>query len=95
MPLSVPVLEVVIDSPDIFADIKAARVADRDGGVGDLGGGHGKSRDGHPLRKVIPVVEGAANLQIEIQSNPLNGSPDNGSIQLLVQALAGPILVLT
>ena len=27
----------------------------------------------------------------KLQSNPLNGSPDNGSIRLLVQALAGPI----
>ena len=33
--------------------------------------------------------------QTAIQCNPLNGSPDNGSIRLLVQALAGPILVLT
>ena len=29
------------------------------------------------------------------QSNPLIGSPDNGSIRLLVQALAGPISVLS
>ena len=31
----------------------------------------------------------------DLQSNPLNVSPDNGSIWLLVQVLAGPILVLT
>ena len=29
-----------------------------------------------------------------VQSNPLNGSPDNGSIWLSVQVLAGPILIL-
>ena len=30
-----------------------------------------------------------------VQSNPLNGSPVNGSIWVLVQVLVGPILVLT
>ena len=36
------------------------------------------------------------NFQTEdVQSNPLNESPDNGSIQLLVHVLRGPILVLT
>ena len=33
--------------------------------------------------------------RVEVQSNPLNESPDIGSDQLLVQVLAGPILVLT
>ena len=32
---------------------------------------------------------------VKVQSNPLNGSPVNGSIRLLVQILAGPILVFT
>ena len=31
----------------------------------------------------------------QVQSNPLNGSPDNGSIGLLAQVLAGPISVLS
>ena len=31
------------------------------------------------------------NKLISVQSNPLNGSSDMGSIRLLVQALAGPI----
>ena len=31
----------------------------------------------------------------QVQSNPLNGSPDNDQIWLLVQVLAVPILVLT
>ena len=30
-----------------------------------------------------------------LQSNPLNGSPDNGSIGLLVQVLASPISLLS
>ena len=30
----------------------------------------------------------------KIQSNPLNGSPYNGSIRLLVQVLVSPIFVL-
>ena len=29
---------------------------------------------------------------LELQSDPLNGSPDNGSIRLIVQNMAGPIL---
>ena len=33
-----------------------------------------------------------ANVLLEIQSNPLNGSPDNGSIRFIVQDFAGPIL---
>ena len=42
------------------------------------------SRGGRKLESLPPV-----------QSNPLNGSPDNGSIRLLVLASPGPILVLT
>ena len=36
----------------------------------------------------------ANSLEVEddIQSNPLNGTPDNGSVRLIVQDLAGPIL---
>ena len=34
-------------------------------------------------------------IRFPLQSNPPNGSPDNGSIRLLDQALAGPILELT
>ena len=34
-------------------------------------------------------------MKYPIQSTPLNGSPENGSIQLFVQAFAGPNLVLT
>ena len=37
-------------------------------------------------------AEGGGNLHMEIQCNPLNGSPDNGSIRLIVQDMAGPIL---
>ena len=36
-----------------------------------------------------------ACIYIYIQSNPLNGSKDNGSIRLLVHVLGGPILMLT
>ena len=64
--LSVPVLEIVKDGPEVLADVEAVRVADRDGGVGDFGGGHGESCDGHSLRKVIPVGERVANLQMKI-----------------------------
>ena len=35
-----------------------------------------------------------SSLKLKIQSNPLNGSPDNGSILLLVQVLASPISLL-
>ena len=36
-----------------------------------------------------------SDFESEVHSNPVNGSPDNGSIRLLVQALASLILVLT
>ena len=41
------------------------------------------------------IAECAPNLLRVGQSNPLNISPVNGSIRLLVQVLGGPILVLT
>ena len=41
------------------------------------------------------VVRVKVDQIMQVQSNPLNGSPDDGSIQLLVQVLSGPVLVLT
>ena len=41
------------------------------------------------------TMGGVSDLLKGVQSNLLNGSPDNGSIRLLVQALTGPILELT
>ena len=41
------------------------------------------------------VVRVKVDQIMQVQSNPLNGSPDNGSIRLLVQVLGGPIFVLT
>ena len=61
-----PVLKIVKNGLDVLADIKAVWVADRNGRVGDFGGGHGEGRDSHPLRKVVPVGERAADLQIRI-----------------------------
>ena len=43
------------------------------------------------------VAGGAAAITekiIKVQSNPLNGSPDNGSIWLLVRVLVSPIFLL-
>ena len=33
-----------------------------------------------------------AAVEMRVQCNPLNGSPDNGSIRLIVQDLVNPIL---
>ena len=64
--INLPVLKVVIDSPHVFANIESVRIADRDGGVGDFSCGHGESRDGHPLRIIIPVGQRAGDLQMWI-----------------------------
>ena len=37
-------------------------------------------------------VEVGVNVEMLIQSNSLTGSPDNGSIPLMVQVLASPVL---
>ena len=51
--------------------------------------GRGFSKSKLPLKFVI-------NLEARLlQSNPLNGSPDNGSIRLLVQVLVSPKSVLS
>ena len=59
---SFPELEIVIDGPDVFADIEAIWVAHCYSRVGDFGSGQGKSHDINTLRKVFPVVEGAVHL---------------------------------
>ena len=41
------------------------------------------------------VVRVKVDQIMQVQSNSLNGSPNNGSIWLLAQVLSGPILVLT
>ena len=45
------------------------------------------------LHEMLPTT--VAEQLKQVQSNPLNGSPDNCSIRLLVQYLAGPISMLT
>ena len=40
-----------------------------------------------------PLCPKLLKIHVDIQSNPLNGFPDNGSIWLLVHALASPISV--
>ena len=47
------------------------------------------------LERPIYPCRSLCNKVGAVQSNPLNGSPDNGSIRLLVQVLAGPILILS
>ena len=44
-------------------------------------------------RDVRPII--CHMIFLTLQSNPLNGSPDNGSIRLLVQVLANLISVLS
>ena len=44
------------------------------------------------FRNILKIAWGTS---IHIQSNPLNGSPGNGSNWLLVQVLGGPDLVFT
>ena len=54
--------------------------------VGDFGTSESDLSPSHVSAVILP--------SLLLQSDPHNGSPDNGSIRLFVWALAGPILVL-
>ena len=72
-----------LSKANLETSIKRRRSGDnsgqRDGGLGtELGVGGG-----------VRTIDGWK----WVQSNPLNGSPDNGSIRLLVQVLASPMFL--
>ena len=77
----------------VAADIASAGRDDEQ--VAAARGRHGEQRGQGPRSAQRRRHSRSLQEPEQVQSNPLNGSPDNGSIRLLVQVLAGPILVLT